>query len=72
MQKWLHEVRNFDLSRRGASLQIEKPFSAKGLEEFYTLIDNRKRDLEDKGLYQLVFLYGEFFDPEATEFLLQD
>lgn len=72
LQKWLHEVRNFDLSRRDSSLQIKKPFSAKGLEAFYTLIDDCRKDLEDKGLYQLVFFYGDFFDPEATEFLLQD
>ena len=72
LQKWLHEVRKFDLIRRDASLRIEKPFSAGGLEAFYTLIDNCKKDLEGRGLYQLVFLYGDFFDPEATEFLLQD
>lgn len=72
LQKWLHKVREFDLVRRDASLRIEKPFSAEGLETFYTLISSCKRDLENKGLYQLVFLYGDFFDPEATEFLLQD
>jgi len=72
LQKWLHEVRNFDLIRRDASLRIEKPFSAEGLEAFYALIDNCKKDLDAKGLYQLVFLYGDFFDQEATQFLLQD
>lgn len=72
LQKWLHEVRNFDLIRRDASLRIEKPFSKEGLKAFYTLIGDCKKDLEDKGLYQLVFLYGDFFDPEATEFFLQE
>lgn len=72
LQKWLHEVREFDLIRRDASLRIQKPFSAEGLNAFYTLIANCKKDLESKGLYQLIFLYGDFFDSEATEFLLQD
>lgn len=72
LQKWLHKVRDFDLIRRAASLRIKKPFSAKGLEDFYNLIADCRDELEKNGLCQLVFQYGDFFDPEETEILLQE
>lgn len=72
LQKWLHNVRQFDLTRRDASLRIEKPFSSEGLEDFYILIDDCKKNLEAKGIYQLVFLYGDFFDLEATELFFRN
>lgn len=72
LQKWLHKVRDFDLIRRDASLRIKKPFSSEGLKAFYTLIADCKKDLETRNLYKLVFLYGDFFNPEETSFFLED
>lgn len=72
LQEWLHKVREFDLVRRDASLRIEKPFSAQGLEQFYHLIDDCQSELEGTGLCRLVFRFGDFFDSEGTEFLLQE